>query len=97
MYEEFQRFAKGKAKSNRDGTPMMETKPRQQGRVDPTFLRKYSLTSKSHPADFVAPFLPFKKTFMAQKRRVSKLYFMDKMNTPEGYIDGEWRRWDNIQ
>ena len=45
----------------------METKPRQQGCVDPTFLRKYSLTSKSHPADFVAPFLPLKQNFHSTK------------------------------
>ena len=58
---------KGKEKSNRDGTPTIETKPRAKGYVYSKFIKKYNITSKSHHVYFVAPFLLFKRNFHSTK------------------------------
>jgi len=40
---------------------MTETKPRNKGCIKPSFIKANNITSHSHPAEFVFPFLPFKK------------------------------------
>ena len=53
-----QKFANGKVKRKKDGNPMTETYVCKKGTVNSKFIEAHNLTSSSHPADFIALFLP---------------------------------------
>ena len=68
-YEEFQRTRRGNIRRDREGNVLKETVERRKGRVREDFLKKHGLTHNSVPADFVAPFLPFKKNKYSTARK----------------------------
>jgi len=62
-----ERYANGAIKYNRDGSPKMQVRTRDKGYVNPKFIKKYNLTSESHPHVYADIFLPFKKNMQDGK------------------------------
>ena len=60
-FEEDLCFSNGRQKYNTDGSAKKQDVTRERGRVNPDFIARNGLTISSHPADFVAAFLPLNR------------------------------------
>ena len=62
-------FINGTEKKNRDGTPMIEEVKRDMGYIDPSFIKKYNLSTSYAPIDFIEAIFPYEENMYSTTKK----------------------------